>query len=230
MDKKIQLNRTSNRADFIDKLIELDEVEIGNLIIGVQLKSIEALGIIIANNMGNNSEEFWQREVFTKYSWILSQLVSKPLMLHEDKAYLGGKTIGDSSGKVVDYVYKNKLTDNIVLVEIKTPTSKLIMKSEYRADVYAVDKELSGAISQCLVYKDVLQKEYYSLVRNSKNPFEVFNPKIMLIIGKLEDLNCEQIRSFELYRRELKDVEIITYDEILERLRGLCRSLKGERI
>lgn len=220
----------SNRADFIDKLIELDEVEIGNLITGVQLKSIEALGIMISNNLGNNNEEFWQREVFSKYSWILSQLVSKPLMMHEDKAYLGGKTIGDSSGKVIDYVYKNKLTDSIVLIEIKTPMSKLIMKSEYRADVYAVHKELSGAISQCLVYKDVLQKEYYSLVRNSKNTFEVFNPKILLIIGKLEELSSKQMRSFELYRRELKDIEIITFDEILERLRGLCRSLKGERV
>jgi hypothetical protein len=52
----------------------------------------------------------------------------------------------------------------------------------------------------------------------------LIRPRSLLIIGRLTDLvgdgggdHLDRIRSFELYRRQLEEPEIITYDELLAR-------------
>lgn len=64
---------------------------------------------------------------------------------------MGGKIIHNTGGKVVDFLYANKLTRNSALIEIKKHTTKLLSKKPYRGtDVFNMDKEFSGAISQVL--------------------------------------------------------------------------------
>ncbi|GAA2942846.1 hypothetical protein GCM10010525_03570 [Glutamicibacter bergerei] len=53
-----------------------------------------------------------------------------------------------------------------------------------------------------------------------------------LIIGTLTELSAEQKVSFELYRQSLHGFQILTYDELLERLKMLVvmlRADEGER-
>ena len=40
-----------------------------------------------------------------------------------------------------------------------------------------------------------------------------------IIAGNQKDYSSEQLACFELFRRELKDIEIITYDEIVFKLK-----------
>ena len=72
-----------------------------------------------------------------------------PCALYEAQAYVGGKTIDNHNGSALDFLYQNKLTNNVVLVEIKTPVTKLLGR-QYRARSYSMSDELSGGIAQVL--------------------------------------------------------------------------------
>jgi hypothetical protein len=89
---------------------------------------------------------------------------------------------------------------------------------------------LSGSINQLLSYKDTIQKDYYGLISNSQSKFELINPKCILICGNLKDSlkNEEHKSSFELFRKNLKDIEIITYDELFSKIEILLKTFSGE--
>lgn len=173
-------------------------------------------------------EEKWQK-FFKKYNWIFSQLFSAAVLFFEDKAYVGGKTIENREGKVADFIYKNALTDNLSIIEIKTHKTPLIRKGAYRGqDVYALDKELSGAINQVLDQRDNLQKEFYDLNTKSDKEFEVYNPECLVIAGTLKSLSANHKKAFELQRSNSKDVRLITFDEIFIKLKSLEKIITGK--
>lgn len=179
-------------------------------------------------NTGENMEEKWQI-FFKKYNWIFSQLFSSAVLFFEDKAYVGGKSIDNKDGKVADFVYKNALTNNLAIIEIKTHNTAMLVKRAYRGrDVFAIDKELSGALNQVLDQRDNLQKEYYELSRKAGKEFEIYNSKCLVIIGNLKAKSKEYKKAFELHRSNSKDVEIVTFDEILIKLLGLKKIITGK--
>ena len=180
-------------------------------------------------NKSNDKEELWQK-FLKNNSWVISQVFSYPAVLFQDKAYVGGKCLANEGGNVVDFIYQNHLTKNIALVEIKTPLQKLLGSvyrgSSQKNQVYSISSELAGAASQILNYKDTLQKEFYKLVSDEKD-CDLFNPKGILIIGNLEAENFDksQMRSFELFRNNSKDIEVITFDELFGKIKLLLELL-----
>lgn len=161
-------------------------------------------------------EEKCQR-FFTDNHWILSNILSMPVVLLGGKVYVGGKSINNKGGKEADFLLKNKLTKNVFIIEIKTPLKKIIDSNDpYRKpDVFSIGKEVTGGLVQALDQKDNLQKEFYTLAKGGE--FVSFNPKVVLIIGNLKSLAKKQLKSFELFRSSIRDVDIITYDELLKR-------------
>lgn len=154
---------------------------------------------------------------FTENHWILSNILSMPVVLLGGKVYVGGKNFQNKGGKEADFLYRNKLTKNVFIIEIKTPLKKLIDTADpYRKpDVFSIGKEVTGGLVQVLDQKDNLQKEFYTLSKGGE--FQSFNPRVVLIVGNLKSLAKKQIKSFELFRSNIKDVEIITYDELVRR-------------
>lgn len=179
-------------------------------------------GLLTQKNETNTLEKKWQK-FFKENSWIFSYIFSFPIMLMTDEAYVGGKTLSNKNGKVTDFLVKNNLTDNVAFLEIKTHRSKILgPKKAYRGnDVFSIDAGLTGAINQVLDQRDNFQKEFYTHKGKSELPFETFNSKCVILIGMVEDLNKKQKQSFELFRSNSKDVEIITFDELLGRILGL---------
>ena len=170
----------------------------------------------------SDDEEEWQK-FFTKYTWTLNHLFPYEVILRKDKAYVGGKTIENSEGRVVDYLFENGFKDNVALLEIKTPKKALLKNSPYRApDVFAASDELSGGVNQCLDQKD-------SLLRNMGEKENYFDPKTILVIGRKKSLTPEQAKCFELYRGNQKNVDIITFDEIYAKLERLHKVIRGDQ-
>jgi hypothetical protein len=164
-------------------------------------------------------EKKWQK-LLREQSWIFSYIFSQPVILHKDEAYVGGKNIDNQNGKFSDFLVKNKLTSNVSFLEIKTHKSKLLDDKPYRgSDVFSVSESLSGCINQVLNQRDNFQKEYYSHSGKSKEKIKLFNSGCIVLIGCLSDLSEEQQACFEIFRNNSRDVVIITFDELEQRIK-----------
>jgi hypothetical protein len=148
--------------------------------------------------------------------------------LLQGSAYTGGKKMDNTGGTLVDFLLINNLSQNTALVEIKTPKTKLL-GSLYRGGIYNTSPEINGAVLQISNYKDFFTKDYYRLKSESGKEFYAFNPQCVVIAGTLETEIIEppQKKSFELFRNGLKDIQLITYDELFGKIQILIELLEG---
>lgn len=229
--QKIKKNKLiiDNPEDIDISLIKkLDRKKLQEINSLVSVKNLEDILYFWENNKLNDDEEFWQT-LFQKYSWILSQIFSCPFIQIGTKFYCGGKEDDDKGGVKGDLLYKNNLTGSLAFIEIKTPGTKIISK-KYRGDekekeniIYSMKDDLSGSVNQVLNQRKVYHQSF-----GDSNGKILHNAKCILIIGYLEDLDPDMKKSFELYRSSLREVEIITYDELFERTSTLLNFLKGD--
>lgn len=213
-----------------------------NAIIGSQSKKpdLASLGRKLTNfhdcldtwkvNTTNGDEEFWHG-LFKDNPKIIAQSTPNCIIQITDKSYIGGKGISNSGGKIVDFIYATKLTKNTVVVEIKTPTTKLIGR-EYRSDIFSISEELNGAIIQVLTYRNHLIKHFHSLRGAEQSlSFEAYDPMCIVVAGNLEHerLSAPQRASFDLFRANI-DVTVITYDELFAKIQDLVDMLDDAAI
>jgi hypothetical protein len=222
--------KTIAHVDVSQSLLEhlrvLNPDELNNVMSLLNMTKLHKALNVWNNNADNGNEAFWQK-FFSENPWVISQVFASPVVIMQDQAYVGGKGMDNTGGKMVDFIYRNSLTDNIVLVEIKTPKTELL-DGKYRQGVYAVSRELSGAVGQMLAYKDSIQKEFYVLSNKSGTRFCSFNSRCALVVGDTKSLDDKDKKaSFELFRTELKDVDIITFDELFAKTELLLQLLQG---
>ncbi len=173
-------------------------------------------------------EEKWQ-SFFEEYHWIFSRLFYVPIILFRSKVYVGGKGFDRKGGKITDFLYKNALTGNLAVIEIKTHKTKLLNKKPYRgSSVFAMSEDLSGGIAQVLDQRNTLLQDFLQLKNETDEQVKAYNPKCILIIGQIKSLTEEQKASFELIRSNSKDVEIVTFDELYSKLEALREIMVGE--
>lgn len=212
----------------IERLVELNPSSLGKLNAAVGLQSLKLALHQWENNQNNSDEEFWQQSL-TQYSFVLEQTFSWPTSIVDGKAYIGGKTVFNKGGNIVDFLMRNRLTQSAALIEIKTPSSPLL-GSRYR-NTYNVSSELSGSIMQTLNYKHSLQENFQSITRGQNDLFDSLNPQCAVIIGnannELDDQN--KIKAFELYRHQFQGLTVITFDELFDKTRQLIKLLEGEQ-
>ena len=127
-----------------DLLAAFSQIDISAINIALNIENLRRVKQQMEDNMENDHEiEFWQR-FFEENAWILAQLFHSPVMFYRGKKYLGGKGIDDHGGQYADFLYQNMITDNVAIVEIKTPVKPLIGR-KYR-QVFWLSEELSGGI------------------------------------------------------------------------------------
>jgi Domain of unknown function (DUF4263) len=177
----------------------------------------------------NDDENYWQK-LFEQHSWVLAQVCCQPLLVIRGQAYVGGKNISNRDGNVVDFLYRNAVTSDAALVEIKTPVTELLAPQRYRNNTYRPSIELIGATQQLLTDRLSLIQDYDALTRGDEPQFRTFSPRLVLIIGNAErDLATTPRRqSFELYRRSLRDIEVVTFDELQKKVALLIDLLEGK--
>lgn len=218
---------SSNTVQLIDQLERLDIKTLQQLNAAVGVSTLKAALDLWRRNQGNDDEEFWQRSL-QEQAFVLAQAFSFPLMILKGKAYVGGKGVENSGANLLDYLCRLQLTPNVVLIEIKTPATPLLGR-EYRGGIYNVDTELSGAVMQVTDYKDSLLKEHAHLQRNSSARYEAFNPQCLVVAGNTTEFagDADRVKSFELFRNGLKDVTVITYDELFRKVANMVELLES---
>jgi len=125
------------------------------------------------------------------------------------------------------------------LVEIKKPGDPLLkeVKNPYRSECWQLSDELNGGISQS-------QKNSQKTIESIGTKLQLkkedgtptggiifsYLPKSYLIIGNLKQfvtekgINEEKYSSFELYRKNIINPEIITFDELFERAKFIVEA------
>ena len=211
----------------IERLSGLGIESLKKLNIAVGVNSLKSALELWGANKDNEVEEFWQKNLASN-SFILEQAYAWPMSVVGGKAYVGGKTVFNTKGNIVDFLVKNGMTGSAALIEIKTPKTRLL-GGAYRAGVYNVSGELSGAVLQVLSYKNSLLQDYLSLTRGQGNLFDAFDPGCAVIIGNAssELKEQDQRRSFELFRGQLPGVQIITFDELFAKIEKLVDVLEA---
>jgi hypothetical protein len=221
------ITTTGKIEDVISVLekLEVDDLQKLNAVVG--LSGLKTALTAWQNNKENDSEEFWH-SFLSKNSFMFAQLFSFPVIVLKDKAYVGGKSIGNTGGNIVDFLCANHLTRNVALIEIKTPKTKLL-GSKYRGDTYNISNDLSGSVVQVTNYKNSLLQNHLSLSSHEEEKFEAFDPKCIVIIGNVHSELTEkkQRKSLELFRMGLKEVQVITYDELFSKVKFLVDLLEG---
>ena len=220
------ITQTDSHESLKKSLSELQDNNLQHLTASLNIEKLQRVAALMRDNLDNDSEEFWQTTVFKENQWVLAQVFACPCTIFAEKAYVGGKSINNRGGNLCDFIYQNSLSQNVALIEIKTPCTEII-GNQYRG-TFSFSYELSGAVNQVLNYRDNLTKEYYAISHNSNEPFEVLSPKCVVVIGKMASLTSTQIAAFENFRNNMNNVTIITFDELYERINDLIDILAEE--
>ncbi len=167
------------------------------------------------------NENAWQ-SFFEENTWIFGYgLRYQIIRVVQAQPNYGGAAVNRQGGQRGDFLGATEAeTKYSCLVEIKKPETQLLQREEYRNGAWGISADLSGAISQIQV--NCAQWEITD-ARNDHNrellaDIYTIHPKGIVIIGNTNQLNnWDKRNSFERFRRELSNPEVITYDELYER-------------
>jgi hypothetical protein len=118
----------------------------------------------------------------------------------------------------------------LVFAEIKHHRTALLARKEVRPGCWSPSHDFTAAVTQSQQTVDIAVRDIGDRLRRTDEQgaetgeaTHVVRPRSFLIIGQLDELRGDQgvhvakFRSFELYRRNLYEPEVITYDELLAR-------------
>ena len=164
-------------------------------------------------------------------AYVLSQAFAYPIILIGSKAYVGGKQVSNTGGNIVDFLAVTESTNAAVLIEIKTPGTRLLGQ-EYRSGIYPLSADLSGAVAQVLKYRQSFISNFHSIMQESSRRMTIGEPRCLVIAGNTSRELREHAKreNFELQRERLQSVTIITYDELFSRLGSLVTLLEGGEV
>jgi len=111
------------------------------------------------------------------------------------------------------------------IFEIKKPSTDLLSKKQDRGNYY-FHTDTIKAITQAEKYlyqaegkRDILEKD---ILIEKELSVKVIKPRAILLIGNTSQLDTEKKKiDFRILRNSLKNVEIVLFDELLDRLKNL---------
>lgn len=196
-------------------------------------------------SLNTTREGVWQKFIEAN-PWILGIGLSGQLLTSWDSDRLEQVVAGfsvASAGKRVDALLRTAgMFSMMVFAEIKHHETDLLTKRPYRPECWAVSSELSGGVVQVqqTVYRasmDIRERLFDTDEDGAETEQATFliRPRSFLIAGHLRELrgagggvHMAKLRSFELYRRNLYEPEILTFDELLKRAEWTLGEVEGD--
>lgn len=194
---------------------------------------------------GDRPEAVWQR-FFEENPWILGISLAGQLLTSwsDDKLeqIVTGRSISGVGKRTDALLHTAGRIKTMTFAEFKTHRTKLLEK-EYRSGCWSPSRELSGGVAQIqgTVHRCVqsVGERLASLAPDgSEIPGDftyLIQPRSFLVIGRLDELtgdaggdHIDRIRSFELFRRNTNQPEIVTYDELLARAEWIVETDPSE--
>lgn len=180
---------------------------------------------------------------FTESQWQLEILKIVCLLNPRYIQALGGVSIHDpdsrSGRRQVDILLVD-VSGNVDIIEIKKPFGKGVLTGATYRDNHIPLRELSGSVMQVEKYIYYLNRwgaggeakltEKYADRLPAGFKIKITNPTGIIIIGRDNNLTDNQRRDFEFVKRKYRSiVDIITYDDLLRRLKYVIDQLAGQQ-
>lgn len=176
---------------------------------------------------GDWTELDWQR-FFEANPWIFGHgLDYRFLVTRQTQADYGGGNVLGRGGQQGDFLMTTEADVRFsVLVEIKKPTTQLLGSRQYRNGAWQIGPDLSGGVAQVQAHCDQWAREGSATRANRRwleeRGIAVVQPKGILLIGHTGHLDTDDKKeTFERFRRNLWNPEVLSYDELLARARFL---------
>ena len=177
-------------------------------------------------NSGSYTEPNWQ-VFFEANEWIFGYgLKYRYLRILQREAHFSSTNLDGSNDVISDFLLSD--TRFTKLVELKAPNTSLFENRRNRSDSWRLSTDLTDAISQILAQKanwelQARNRNYDAdgnLVRERASDVEC-----ILVIGTHATISGSEheieikLKTLELYRRNLRSIEIVLYDELFDRAR-----------
>jgi len=195
-------------------------------------------------NLRAGDEYVWHH-FLKRFDWILGLNVDLRFIID----LLDEQNVGlpDSTGKGSPNTDIMGINDFTTLIELKHSCTKIFKKnkSKARANTWDFTSDFIEGVSQCLGQK-FDHSEYFKQkdfikedsTRLDKNLTHSIDPKTILIIGnkkeefpidQYDDINTIKNDTLQRFRRNNRNVDIITFDELFERAYQIVYSQKLDR-
>lgn len=183
-------------------------------------------------NESDYSENNWQNEILKFIKILFPKYV-----ISVREAKINKKIAGKD--KYID-IMLGDFNGHVDIIEIKKPFGIDLLNKQLYRENYIPTKALTGAIMQAEKYIYYLTKggglevekdinNQFSSNKPQNYSFKVINPKTLIIMGRTKDYSTKQLEDLEIIRRKYKNViDIISYDDLIQRLRTTIEMLKKE--
>ena len=183
-------------------------------------------------NVQNGEEHIWHH-FLQNNDWILGLNADLRFITQ----FLDEQKVGmeNSQGTESPQVDLFGISEFTTLIELKHSSTKFfkINKSKGRANTWDFTSDFIEGISQCLGQKNELENSFKDKVfvkddnkRLQKDGIESVDPKSLLIIGnkkiefpilELDNTNILKNKTLERFRRNNRNIDVLTFDELFER-------------
>jgi hypothetical protein len=186
-----------------------------------------------ANAAAGGPEKAWQK-LLEANPWVLGIGLGAQLLTSWEEGKLEHTVVGRSIkgvGKRADALLRTAgIVRSLAFAEIKHHQT-LLLGEEYRSGSWSPSRELAGAVVQVQQTVHLASRELGDYIQDQSAGGELLGtgtfllqPRSFVIVGSLDQLTGnrggpipDKVRSFELFRRNLHEPEVITFDELVAR-------------
>ena len=169
-------------------------------------------------------EKKWQ-SFFQSNPWIFGYgLDYRFLEILQKEASISNVDVDGKQTVITDFLMSDQRFT--VLVELKRPDTPLFEDGGNRSKSWKLSKDLTNSISQILTQKAEWELKSQTEQYTSNGDLieeKTIDPKTILVIGNTKQFKGSdrdskiKAKTFELFRRNSRNIEIITYDELFDR-------------
>ena len=176
------------------------------------------------------SEPQWE-DFFWKNQWIFGYgLRYQFLGVEQRQASYGGESYKGTGKQRGEFLTRTIGFESFtVVVEIKKPQTPIFAEWEYRSGVPGFSQEFIGGVSQAQVNSRTWDMEGSRRLTDrdllEKRKIYTIAPLSILVFGSLSQLESAHRRqAFQLFRRNVHNPEILTFDELFERAKFIAQA------
>lgn len=188
-----------------------------------------------ANGLKKYSEEKVWQYFFEKNQWIFGySLDYRYQEILQREVHLSDAELDGSNTVIGDYL----LGDNFftTFVELKKPSTLLFANKGNRSNSWKLSNDLIESVSQILEHKasGLIRLGSPQYINGEPLTQKAYDSKVILIIGDWKELENSsntlekeiKKKTLELFRRDSRNVEILTFDELFERAKFIVEGAK----